>query len=715
MKKHIFAFLFLFVAMLSIQAQSPEKAARLVLERTAGKKIASQVKLSYKPDKSPTPRFSCRVQGNRLVVTGNTTVAMVHGVYHYLKSTNQGMITWAGKRLPGKLKLEPEYKADVTSPYRLHYYMNVVTAGYTTAYWDWKRWEQELDWMALHGMDMPLINGAFEAIMYRVFQQTGVKKEAIDHFFTGPAYYPWNRMGNIVGWNGNPPADWYQQQMELTHRILNRARQLGMAPVIQAFAGFVPKEISEVYPEVKTHELSWGGFDKPYHAHLLYPDSPLFQELGNRFVKEWEREFGKCDYYLADSFNEMDLPKTGGEEELLKKLSLYGKAAYESIHKANPSAVWVMQGWTFPYMRMADGSLLWTKKRLGALMQDVPNDKLMILDLANDYNLDFWKIDPSWKMYDGFLGKMWVYSFIPNMGGKTPWNGKLSTYASASVDALKYLQKGNLAGYGFAPEGIENNEIIYELLSDMGWRDEAVNLDQWIRNYCIQRYGAYPDEMKSAYSCFLKSCYGTFTDHPRFGWQLNASGKSNGTVNDSSAFSEGVRKFLSCSKQLRNSTLYQSDAIELTAQLVGLRADSLIHQAISDEKNISYQDLDKAYQLLNKLDTLLLSHPLHRLDYWLSAAANKGKSAAEKNYYMADAKRLITTWGGTVNDYSARVWSGLISTYYVERMKAYYGAGNDRQKRAEAIKAWEESWLKIPYAPGKAYQDPLAEMKHLLD
>ena len=33
---------------------------------------------------------------------------------------------------------------------------NVVTASYSTAFWGWSRWERELDWAALHGVNLPL-------------------------------------------------------------------------------------------------------------------------------------------------------------------------------------------------------------------------------------------------------------------------------------------------------------------------------------------------------------------------------------------------------------------------------------------------------------------------------------------------------------------------------------------------------------------------------
>jgi hypothetical protein len=38
------------------------------------------------------------------------------------------------------------------------------------AWWDWKRWEKEIDWMALQGINFPLAFTGQEAIWQKVFQ-----------------------------------------------------------------------------------------------------------------------------------------------------------------------------------------------------------------------------------------------------------------------------------------------------------------------------------------------------------------------------------------------------------------------------------------------------------------------------------------------------------------------------------------------------------------
>lgn len=51
-------------------------------------------------------------------------------------------------------------------------------------------------------------------------------------------------MGNIAAWGGPLPAGWIRGQLRLYQLVLRRMRDLGMRPVLPAFAGFVPPAIT---------------------------------------------------------------------------------------------------------------------------------------------------------------------------------------------------------------------------------------------------------------------------------------------------------------------------------------------------------------------------------------------------------------------------------------------------------------------------------------
>lgn len=664
--------------------------AQGVIAREFGQAALRNVQLGLIKSVDQNDVFEYEAAKGRLTVRGSSAVALCSGFYQYIKRNHLGIASWSGNRLDLAHGWPDAALERESSPYRYRYYLNVVTYGYTMPYWTWDRWQREIDWMALHGVNMPLSLVATEAIGERVWKKLGLTQKEIDAYYTGPAYLPWERMGNIAGLDGPLGPDWNKGQIALEHKILDRERALGMYPVAQGFAGFVPAGLERLHPGIKLSSMAWAGFSKQYRNHILPPDSPLFSKIGSLTIKEWEAEFGKVRFFLSDSFNEMHIPASteAGKDALLKR---YGAAIYRSIRDGDPDAVWVMQGWMFGYMRD-----VWTKDSLRSLLSEVPDDKMLILDEAMDYNANFWRNGMDRDVYDGFWGKQWIGGYIPNMGGKTAFTGVLGFYAHAGSDALASKNRGNLVGLGMAPEGIENNEAIYELISDTFWQSGPVDLDAWIANYSFARYGAQDDDIAKAWHLLIESSYGSFVDHPRFIWQLEP-GSSRSSISPDERVIEAAEHFLAASGRLKANPLYRDDAIEVVAMAAGIRADQLIKQATklyeAHDFSRGKASADRAFAILGDLDRLLASHPNLQLKNWVDSARAYGTTPAEKDHYERDAKMLITLWGrnGEIDDYSSRMWSGLIGGYYMPRWRMYFenlaGAHND-------IRAWEKQWVR---------------------
>ncbi len=691
-------------------AQSSVQMARGVIERRFGPTALRNVQLQELAGRPQLDTFEYQARNGKLTVRGSSPIAISSGFYQFIRRGGIGMSTWDGTRLDISKGWPETPLTRVSTPYKFRYYFNVVTYGYTMPYWTWDRWQQEIDWMALHGVNMPLALVGTEAIGERVWKQLGLTQAEIDAHFTGPAFLPWQRMGNINRHDGPYPASWNTDQVALQHKILGQMRALGMQPIVPGFAGFVPQGLTRIFPDAKIHGTSWGGFGKADSAYLLDANSPQFGAIGKMFVQEWEKEFGKATYFLADSFNEMELPATS-ESQKNQLLADYGDVIYRSIKAGDPNAVWVIQGWMLGYQRG-----IWSKDALYALASKVPDNKMLFLDLAADYNATQWGQGHNWDFYNGFAGKSWVYSVIPNMGGKTAWTGHLDYYAKGSAEALNSPNRGHLVGSGFAPEGIENNEALYELLSDNWWRSDAVNLDDWLASYSRARYGGYPPAMKTAWDALRQSAYGTFTDHPLFNWQNRAQMK--GTVNSDPRFLEAVEAFLSCGPELKNSPLYRADAVELASLYLSLKAEENFrlarqaHQRDADSPAVQ-QVFDHGAQLLRDTDRLLASHPLDRLERWTDFARAHGTTPQQRNYYESDARRIITQWGGGIRDYSGRMWSGLIRDFYLPRLEAERTAL--LANKPFNFDEWETPWIMASgTSPIKPFADPVGEAQTLV-
>lgn len=671
------------------------KASEDVIVRAIGS--LDGITLQEIPSEGGKDCYEICAQDGLLVVKGSSPSAICYAFNKYLRYACGSMITWGGKHLELP-EIWPDWQEKATSPYQFRYFLNVCTFGYTAPYWDWNRWSEELDWMALHGVNMPLASVASEAIARRVWVKLGLTEEEADAFFTGPAHLPWHRMGNLNAFDGPLTNSWHESQIALQHKILDRMRALGMEPIAPAFAGFVPPAFMKKYPEIKANQLLWGGFDVAYNACVLAPDSPYFQEIGKLFIQEWEKEFGDAKYYLSDSFNEMKLPvnkdDVAGKHSLLAQ---YGEAIYKSIAAGDPDAVWVTQGWTFGYQHD-----FWDKESMKALLSRVPDDKLIIVDLGNDYPKWVWHTEQTWKVQEGFYGKQWIYSYVPNFGGKVLPTGDLTMYATGSVEALNSPYSENLVGFGSAPEGLENNEVVYELLADMGWTAENIDLDQWLKQYCLSRYGYWDEGMQEVWKLLHGSVYSSLYSYPRFTWQTvvpDQRRKSLHDINDD--FGKAAELFLGYAEKCSGSQLYMNDAVEFAALYLAELADRHYEDALKKGPD-AHVKVAKTVEILKVVDGLLASHPDYNLKLWVDYARAYGQDEAQKNLYESNAKRLITTWGGWQEDYAARFWAGLIGDYYIPRIQKYFS------NEASGLDQWEENWIKTPWTSSvEPYENPV--------
>ena len=124
--------------------------------------------------------------------------------------------------------------------------------------WDWERWEREIDWMALNGINMPLSVTGQEAVWQKVYRDFGLNDDEINAFFVGPAYLPFGWMGCMDGWGGPLPQTWIDAHLKLQKKIVARQRALGMTPVLQGFTGHVPVALRQKLPQARFQHTDLG-------------------------------------------------------------------------------------------------------------------------------------------------------------------------------------------------------------------------------------------------------------------------------------------------------------------------------------------------------------------------------------------------------------------------------------------------------------------------
>lgn len=694
MKRIVFGLILALLAIHNLSARvtstattkQQKKAAMAVIKRFMGSEGRLKVNISLDMDRTAKgcDQYTYSYASNTLQIHASSGVAACRCFYDFVKSNGAGICTWSARRFEMPATVTSATKS-VTSPYRDHQYLNVVTYGYSMPYWDAERWDRELDWMALHGIDMPLMLLASEAIYRRVFAEKGVTEAELDEWEVGPAHLPWMRMGNLAGnsFDGPLGKPWHDSQIALAHHVLKRMKELGMKPVVPAFGGFVPRAYAQKLGQGRYVATGWNWVPQGYRNHRITPAVPEFKEIGKRFIELWDQEFepsyGEFKYYLSDSFNEMEVPDDLGT------LRTYGRNIYEAIIEGsgNPDAVWVTQGWEFVY-----GRGKWSSEKYKALRQDCARNQFMSLYMAPEYG------GYQWGYYDNFHGDDWNYTMLPNMGGKNFWTGRLQSYAS---EYPSNLASGgaydNCTGWGMTMEGIEYNELLYELIADMGWTAPTAgpSVEAWMDSYGQARYGsAFDQELRNLYATLRNTVYSSYIDHQNFGWQGN--GRSSGyyeagNINTTSdAFFQGFDAFFSernigkLKAEGHLPATLRADIIEFAAFYAAANVSRLCKRIVA-AKNIGRTEeasalLERLERLMLNMDYMLTGHPLYDEAKWEEKARKMaGGDKATEQKYVKNARRIVSTWYGThaghepVNDYASRIYAGTIRDYYLPRLK----------------------------------------------
>ena len=133
---------------------------------------------------------------------------------------------------------------------RWTYYQNVVDSSYSFAWWGWERWQTELDWMALHGVNLALMYTGQEKVLVQLYQRFGVNlldATGVDAFFNGPGFLSWSRgqgQADVGGFDqfvpnasGALPPWWLEQQAALGKQIMQRMAELGITAILRGFEG----------------------------------------------------------------------------------------------------------------------------------------------------------------------------------------------------------------------------------------------------------------------------------------------------------------------------------------------------------------------------------------------------------------------------------------------------------------------------------------------
>ena len=655
--------------------------------------------------------FVIGAQDGKVLVKGNSLSAITTGLGWYLNYYANINIAWNSlnekadgvayaklRRLPLP---EAEEKHICDAKYR--YYFNYCTFGYSMTSWTWKRWQQEIDWMALHGINMPLQIVGLEEVWrkFLTLEQDGKRKynysdEEAKAFVAGPAFTAWWGMNNLEGWGGTG-ADgwggvqddaWYARQQTLATNIVNRQRELGMQPVLPGFSGMIPSNFTEK-TGVATDPNGglWCSYVRP---RIIDPTAERFAEIAADYYACLEEVMGESQYYSMDPFHEGGGIRSG-------KYSEAYRAIYDVMEAAKKGSQWVIQQWQWNH-----------SKKLA--LDAVPEGRLIVLDLFSDGM-------PKFDTFNGYAPQDAVFCAIPNFGGRSGLMGRLNNVAD---NYFTYKSKyATIKGIGVAPEAIEQTPVVYDLIFQLPWMGKKPDMQAWVKDYATSRYGADNKVVQEAWELLRQGVLNYGADAIQgpvedvWGARPNLDARPASawgkTINHAGAIYTKERrqmlidatyKLLSQSKALGlkkgsiQESNYNYDLVELGGAvmadyaydlLLGIKEAKLAagDNFSTDETYIARRDA--FLSLISDVDVFKGTNLNFRLGKWTeeardAAAEVYGATTATADWYeFNNARTLITTWGdyaqnngGRLRDYSYRSWQGLLKDYYLPRWEYFF-------------------------------------------
>lgn len=640
--------------------------------------------------------FELESRNGKIVVRGNTYVNIATGINWYLKYYAGINLTWNNMhvKLPDTLppvKQKERRETDAS----LRYDFNYCTYSYTMAFWDWERWQTEIDWMALHGINLPLAVVGQECVWRNMLLKLGYSDEEVNQFIAGPAFLAWWAMNNLEGWGGPNPDSWYRQQEELQKKILKRMREFGIEPVLPGYSGMLPHDAAKKLGVNVAEPELWNGFTRP---SFLLPTDEHFSEIASLYYKELTRLYGRAKYYSMDPFHECE---NAGDIDF----DAAGQAVMKAMKDINPEAVWVVQGWT--------------ENPRPEMMKNLKTGDLLIVDLFSECR-PMWGIPSIWKRDNGYEHHEWLFCMLENFGGNVGLHGRMDQLINNY-----YLTKNNplakhLKGIGLTMEGSENNPVMFELMCELPWRPEKFTKEEWLDGYVKARYGTDDKAIRAAWGILADGIYNCpfgnnqqgphesiFCGRPGLNNFQASSWSKMENYYDPTTTEDAARLMLSVADKYKGNNNFEYDLIDIVRQSLSDRGRIVYNQTIADFKSFDRKSFkihsQEFLDILLAQDELLATRSEFKVGRWIEQARKKGFTDEEKRLYEWNARVQITTWGnrvcaddGGLRDYAHKEWNGILKDFYYKRWSEYWKTLQDVLDGKPEVKldyySMEEPW-----------------------
>lgn len=646
--------------MINDKSTLTKEVQSLILRITESEDFASKFEADF--IQGDGDKFTLSDKNGKILIEATTPIAACAGFGYYLKKYCKCYFGPITKNIT-ILKSLPRIGEKIirTSKFRYRYFMNYCTFSYTLLFSGWSDYERLIDWLLVSGVNLVLNPVAHEAVWFDVLCELGYTKDEIDKFLCGPAYLPWQWMGNMTEFGGDLPLSWYKKQTALSNKINEKLLKFGAKPVLPGFYGMVPGDFGEKFKESNPIDQGgWCGFDRP---SLIVDDDLMFKKVSDIFYKKTKERFGEGMYFSGDPFHE------GGKTKGIE-LERYGENLISNMKEFFPDGKWLFQGW-----------------------QDNPRREMLAKIDKNDAFILSLSSDTHYRPDDNFGGFPWVYCTTTNFGGARKMYGNINGMLYEPLISHMDGDEHAPIGIGMTMEGIEVDEILYDVFSYVAFAEEKPDRNTFLKEFLESRYGFASKEAMEAYNLLCDNIY-TLSGTNLFGTKESAlcarpalDVKNVSTWGNKEEIPYGddvlprvVSLLMSDYERLKDNEAYRLDITDILRQAAADKGWQYIKRISADFKNKNRgafnKDSMEFLQLFDLQEALLATNKHCLLGIWLKKAEDYAENEADRAMFLFNAKNLITLWApperaAELRDYAHREWSGMVGEFYKKRWSAF--------------------------------------------
>ncbi len=596
--------------------------------------------------------------GGKLLITAPNLREGIRAYGYYLRKIARVHFSWNGDSRVAAQFILPPVRLEVPETLPLNYAFNYCALSYSGIHWDKKRWEREIDLMALQGFRYVLVTSGLEKVWQNFLTELDYPQEKTAAFLPSPVYSAWWNMGNLEGEGGPIRQTLIDSEAALGRFIAGRLKELGMEPVLQGYVGFLPHDFDPkgidgtILPQGE-----WCHYRRPA---ILQPTSPAFASLAALWYKHLHAVYGmKAQAYGGDLFHE-------GGRKGNTSLREAAQAVQKAMQTASPGSLWLLQAWGHnPDPQLVSGTepahtvILALNKNMSEAQGKLPN-------------------------YDG---RPVVWCELANFGGNHGLYG--------GIPLLEKLDAGQAgaSGYGLLSEGLETNPLYYALFCERMNSSGTIHRHEFLREYALSRYGKADPNLLRALSLLAESVYSP--NRLREGCLENVicarpslRARKASTWSDPTLYYD-PDKVLEAGR-LMYTYARQQNIRQLPETLTYDLAD-ICRQILSDRARMQLEACQKAFevgdrrafnktsqaflQTIRESSRVLATSRHFLLGSYLRGAEARGTTREDQQDISRALRQLLSTWRpGTslLNDYAHRQYAEMMSHYYLPRWETYF-------------------------------------------